>query len=405
MNRLHDPRRLLVHLNSLELGGTQINAVDLAVEVRRHGFESVLIGDRATIPADGPSVMDVAEARGIQVFPYDPVPSIVKRGRQLSAIADDRGLGMIHVYGSWGGGARPTYWGPSLFGRRPWLQTVYEMEVSPKLKRHMPMIVGTGYLIEELERRPGRTVLISPPVDTDSDRPDSGEASTFRAENALGGTLLVIVSRLDQSMKSLPISIAIEAMRDMGQDVTLVIVGAGDDAERLREFGKRVNEEVGRSAVRFMGAMADPRPAYAAADVVLGMGSSAARALSFGKPLVVQGEVGWSQLFDEGSAAALARSSYWSPIHVDQPVRMLQAALASVITDPHRRCQLGVFGRDFAIQRFGLPAMAAKLADFYHISAMSYTMRSWVADLPPEVAILTRKIRHRITGSGLRQSA
>lgn len=289
-----------------------------------------------------------------------------------------------------------------MLGRRPWLQTVYEMEVSPKLKRHMPMIVGTGYLIEELQDRPGRTILISPPVDTYSDRPDSRASAAFRAENGLPGTLLVIVSRLDKSMKSVPIGIAIDAMRNVGGDVNLVIVGSGDNTDQLRALGARVNEDIGRSVVRFVGAMADPRPAYAAADVVLGMGGSAARALSFGKPLVVQGEAGWSQLFDEKTAPALARSSYWSAMQVDDAVQMLNAALAPVLADQQRRSELGAFGREFAIARFGLPAMAAKLASFYRVSAKSYTVRSWIADLPPEAAILAQKIQRqtrRITGS------
>ncbi|MFB7891638.1 hypothetical protein ACFC1I_05520 [Microbacterium sp. NPDC056044] len=389
---------MLVHLNSLELGGTQINAVDLAVQVRENGIESVLVGARDTLP-EGPSLLDIARDRGIGIELYDPEASILARGRQLTGLARRHRADLVHVYGSWGGGARPTYWGFSRFGRRPWVQTVYEMEVSPKIKLQMPLIVGTGYLVDDMRTRPGRTILISPPVDTDADRPDAAAAAAFRSEHDIDGTLLVIVSRLDASMKAMPIGVAIESMRDLASDATLAIVGAGDDASRLRAIGAQVNESVGREAVRFIGPMANPRPAYAAADIMLGMGGSAARSLSFAKPLVVQGEAGWSQLFEESTAPSLARNSYWSPDPDPSPRARLTGILQPLIADQAWRSELGAFGRRFAIERFGLTAMAAKLAGFYRESATSYDLRKWSADLPPEVAILARKVGRR---AGLR---
>jgi glycosyltransferase involved in cell wall biosynthesis len=388
--RVMDISRVLVHLNSLELGGTQINAVDLAVQVRRYGIQSILVGARDTLPA-GPSLLDIAEERGIGVELYNPETSILARGHQLTNIATKHDAGLVHVYGSWGGGARPTYWGYARFGRHPWMQTVYEMEVSPKIKKQMPLIVGTGYLIDELRDRPGRTTLISPPVDTDMDRPDPASGEEFRAVHGLDGLLLVIVSRLDASMKALPVAVAIEAMRTLAQDATLVIVGTGDEAGRLHALGAKVNEAVGRLAVRFVGPMANPRPAYAAADVMLAMGSSAARSLSFGKPLIVQGEAGWSQLFEESTADALARFSYWSPEHVERPAERLVRLICPLLTDRKRRDQLGALGRRFAIQRFGLDMMASRLAEFYRDAATSYDLRRWLADVPPEIAILARK--------------
>lgn len=383
--------RVLVHLNSLELGGTQINAVDFAAAAREHGVESVLVGDRTTVP-EGPSLLDIAHRRGLDVEQYVPRDSVLGRGKQLTEMAERHRVDLVHVYGSWGGAARPTYWGYARFGRRPWLQTVYEMEVSPKVKRHMPLIVGTGYLIEELRDRPAPTVLISPPVDTAADRPDPVAAAGFRAKYDLEGLLVVIVSRLDASMKSLPVSIAIEAMRELADDCTLVIVGTGDDAERLHALGADVNRSVERDAVRFVGPLSDPRSAYAAADVMLGMGGSAARSLAFGAPLVVQGEAGWSQLFEPATAEALMRHSYWSAESVPDPVTRLTSILRRVLADADLRGRLGGRGRDFAEERFSLDAMTRQLVDFYRASVAVRGLLGWAADLPPELAVLGRKV-------------
>jgi hypothetical protein len=54
--------KVLVQLNSLALGGSQINAVDLAAATAEHGYDCVLVGPKGSRP-DGPSLVDVAGER------------------------------------------------------------------------------------------------------------------------------------------------------------------------------------------------------------------------------------------------------------------------------------------------------------------------------------------------------
>lgn len=392
--------RVLVHLNSLELGGTQLNAVDFAVAARAHGVESILLGERGTL-TPSPNLVDYAGERGVAVEVYEPVGGMRGHATQLADLVERLRVDLIHVYGMWGA-ARPVFWGPARFGRTPWVQTVYEMSVTPVVLRHMPLIVGTGYLLDEHADRPGRTVLVSPPVDLGRDSPTAVGLPDLRREADLGaGPLLTIVSRLDSNMKAFSIGVAIDAMGRLGATgATLVIVGGGDAEDALRERAGRVNAALGRDAVRMLGPMIDPRPAYAAADVMLGMGGSAARSLAFGKPLVVQGEAGWSQTFDPASADALARSSYWSPDAIDDPVGALEGAVSALLADPARRSELGAFGRDFAVTRFGLPAMTERLCDVYETAARSYGVADWLADVPREGRRLAEKIGRVVTRSG-----
>ncbi|UUT34482.1 glycosyltransferase family 4 protein [Microbacterium elymi] len=393
--------RILVHLNSLELGGTQINAVDFAHELRARGYESVLVGDRRSA-GPGPSLYDYACTRDVRIEAYEPEPGMAAHARQLKRMAEALGVDLIHVYGMWGA-ARPTYWGPSRFGRLPWVQTVYEMSVTPVVHRHMPLVVGTGYLVDELAARPGRTILVSPPVDLTADSPEGAEGDGFRTTHELGdGVLMGIVSRLDSRMKAVSIGVAIEAMRDLASTgATLFVVGGGDAESALRAQAGAVNEAVGRQVVRLLGPSSDPRPAYSAADIMLGMGGSAARALAFGKPLIVQGEAGWSELFEPGTANALARSSYWSPDRPADPVGDLVRIAAPLIVDDSQRRELGRFGREFAVERFGLDAMSDRMAEFYAAAVGSYRRREWILDLPREGRRLLEKIGRLLRG-GLR---
>ncbi|GEP47150.1 glycosyltransferase family 4 protein [Microbacterium saccharophilum] len=384
--------RVLVHLNSLELGGTQLNAVDFAVAARAHGVESILVGAQDTL-ASSPNLLDYAAPAGVEVEVYEPAVGMRGHAAQLAALAERLRVDLIHVYGMWGA-ARAVFWGPARFGRIPWVQTVYEMSVTPVVLRHMPLMVGTGYLLDEQADRPGGTVLISPPVDLDRDSPAAAGLTDLRQEARLGaGPLIGIVSRLDSNMKAFSIGVAIDAMAGLGETgATLFIVGGGDAAEELQARARRVNDILGRDGVRLLGPMSDPRPAYAAADIMLGMGGSAARSLAFGKPLVVQGEAGWSQRFEPASADALARSSYWSPDRVADPVGDLEAAIRVLLADPARRAELGTFGRQFASSRFGLPAMTERLCTFYRAALQSYGPAEWLADVPREGRRLVEKI-------------
>lgn len=389
--------RVLAHLNSLELGGTQLNAVDFARALRSHGIETVLVGSRGDLPP-GPSLLDHARRHGVDVRVYDAAPSLPTHARQLASLARQHRADLVHAYGMWGA-ARAVYWGPSLLGRRPWVHTVYEMSVADVVHRHVPLVVGTGYLVDELAERPGATVLVSPPVDLLEDRPDAPGAVEFRALH--GGdaeVLLVVVSRLEHGMKAPAVAAAIEAMRRLARHgADLVVVGDGDAAPELRASAAAVNAEVGRDAVRLVGALADPRPAYAAADVVLGMGGSAARALAFGRPLVVQGEAGFARLFDEDSAAQMARNSYWSPEIVVDPAAALVRELLPLLDDAARRVRLGTFGRAFAQERFGLEAMAARLAGVYRAAlGRDYGPRQWCQDLPAELGRLGGSVVRRL---------
>ena len=389
--------RVLVHLNSLELGGSQINAVDFARALGDRGIESILVGERDTI-VGRPSLLDYAEQQGVRITVYDSAAGLMPHAKQLRRMADGLRVDLVHAYGMWGA-ARNVYWGPATFGRLPWVHTVYEMSVTDIVHSHVPLVVGTEYLVEELVDRPAPTVLISPPVDLAADFPqgDPGPES-FREEHRLGGgVLLGIVSRLERQLKGTAIGVTIDAMQDLASTgATLFIVGDGDARAVLQAKADAVNDAAGRQAVRMLGALADPRPAYLAADIVVGMGGSAARALAFGKPLIVHGEEGWSRLFEPDSSRSLARSSFWSPERPADPVSDFVRIARPLIADEARRQALGAFGREFARERFGLDVMSDRLARFYADAIGSYGAREWFLDLPHEWRRLVKKVVRRL---------
>lgn len=386
------PRRVLVQVIGYTLGGLQANAVDLAWATRELGYESVLIAPGDTVPA-GPSLQDLADSRGVRLEPYDRPTSILNGARSLARLANRHGADIVHAYSGWS--FRAAFWGPCLLGRRPLVMTNYEMAAMPGTYRAANLIVGTGYLRDELEARQRRVDLISPPVDLDRDDAGVVDAAGFLARWELNPERrrAVVVSRLDEDMKSLSIEVMMRAVGRLDRaDLDLVIVGDGDAGTRLRAVGRAINASAGRPVITFTGSMADPRPAYSSADIVLGMGSSAARGLAFGKPLIVVGENGLSAIFGPSTAAALYRNSFWSDDAPADPIAELAAALNAMFDRQPAWADLGAFGRAFAEENFGLRAMAVKLAAVYRDAEASYGAKAWGSELGLEFAAARRHL-------------
>ena len=305
---------------------------------------------------------------------------------------------LVHVYSQTA--VRGAYLGPCRFAKRPLVITTYEMQVPEVLLGEPPLIVGTRYQFEELADRPGPVHLISPPVDTESDsRAAIPDTSQFRDRLGVGAgeILLVWVGRLSSTMKQPAVESLIRAVELIGRDdVTAVIVGTGDVADELERLGEEVNRRTGRRSVQFTGSLADPREAYAAADIGIGMGSSAGRALSFGSPLVAVGEAGWSRRFDQESALDLFRSSFWSSEHVPDGPGRLVSELEPLIEDAGLRRDLGAYGRRFAEEHFGLAAMARKQAAIYKAAADDYRFAAWARDLDLEALALRELALRRV---------
>lgn len=405
--------KVLVALNSLELGGTQINAIELAGAVKAYGVESILVAPRHTMPSDGPNVLSLARDLGLPIELLDLPGRTLGDARGLRAAAISEGVDLVHAYGT--GTAPAAFWGPCRLGRIPLVMTVYEMWTDPRLYRSGALIVGTGYQRDELVGKRKNVSLVSPPVDLERESPTAVDPSEFVAGLRLdpGATTLVVVSRLVDTapVKTRGIALAMEAVERLVDVPTqLVVVGTGPAEGRLSEQAERVNQRLGRRAVVMAGPLADPRPAYSAADVVIGMGGSAARGLAHGKLVVVTGENGWFKLFSPDTSAELFSQSFWSEEVQEDPAAELATTLLQFARGRLPRGELEAYSRRFAEENFGLDAMAKRLSEAYAASAGAITTAGWLRDLRREAGRTTETQRRRLMDrharlSGLRARA
>ena len=354
--------RIVVFPNSLGLGGSQINAIDLGAEMVRRGH-------RVTVFAPPGPLRERVLAQGMDHVAAParprvrPSPSVV---RELRAVVRATGADLVHAY----------EWPPILeafYGCRvpsglPVVGTVMSMGVAPFIPAPVPLVVGTEQIAETERRRRDIVHVIEPPVDLLAN--DPAETSPPDREQALGTdpeVLVVVVSRLAHQLKLEGLLGAIRAMGRLAEEasVHLAVVGDGPARVQVEQEAARVNGAAGRPVVTMVGEVADPRPWYAAADVALGMGSSALRAMAFEKPLVVQGELGFWRLLTPQTLSGFLHTGWYGIGSGGDGSPALEGLLRELVASPETRRELGRFARTVVEERFSLTRAADLQEEIY----------------------------------------
>lgn len=369
--------RILVYPHDLNMGGSQTNAIELAAAVTELGHECIVYGRRGSLCAR------VAEL-GLE-FIEAPEPGrrpSLRIASDLRRLVRERGIDVVHGY-EWPPGLEAV---AAVEGEADAAAvcTVMSMAVAPFLPRSMPLVVGTQQIsaVEQARGR-SRVHLIEPPVDLDHDgHVSEAEVARFRARWGLGDLPVVaVVSRLVPELKAEGIRTAIDVVErlDGTTPFQLLIVGDGRARAAMEAAGAQVDERLGRPAVVFTGELADPRAAYAAADVMLGMGGSALRSLAFGKPLIVQGERGYFRTLCEDSVDAF-RWQGWYGVGEGEAAgaAALAGELEPLLSDAQLRADLGAFGRR-VVEEFSLETAAKRQLAIYRdaFATRAQQKRQW----------------------------
>lgn len=347
--------------HDLGIGGSQINAIDLAAIYAQDGHDVSVYG------IEGPLVSYIEE-KGLPFLAarqlrYRPAPSRIV---QLASIARERRVDVIHSY-EWPP-CLDAYFGAHLAVGVPLVCTVLSMEVSSLVPPSVPLIMGTEQLGAEAGRRRSDVRVLEPPINIEADHPGI-DGRPFRVQHSVSDDELLIatVSRLSIELKLAAIVDVIDAVEILAprNPVRLIVVGDGDARTQLEARAAAANARLGRAAVSLVGALADPRPAYAAADVVVGMGSSALRAMAIGKPLVVQGEGGFSLPLSPDTLATFLWQGFWGVGDGRSGSDRLAGHLESLVTDAALRMKLGEYGRRTVVERFSLRRAADIMEKVY----------------------------------------
>ena len=381
--------KLLVFPHHLEIGGSQTNAIDLATKSRDDFGHEVVF---AATPGPAAEVLDQRRFRLIELpRPRSmPSPTLIREfGRACRREDPD----LVHAYEDQQ--IFDAFYGAHVAQSVPMMGTVMSMAVHRMLPRSIPLTYGTKALADAAAlRQPAPVWLLEPPVNTDTDHPGAVDPGPFVAEWGLDDEAVnvVAVSRLISWLKGEGLframdAVAAVARRRGGPAVRLVMVGGGPLLGRLAQRAAEVNTEAGRRLVVVTGPMLDPRPAYAAADIVLGMGGSILRGMAFAKPALVVGEGGFSAVYGPDTEAYFHQEGLYG-FGRGGPAD-LAAQLAGLVDDPQQRQALAAFAHRSVVERYGLSASAAALDGMYR-AAVARRTRPSVKAVDGSAAIFRR---------------
>ncbi len=356
--------RVMVMPHDMQLGGSSINALDLARTVRDLGHDVWVMARQGPLTAR-------ARAYGLPLIhsPEDmrmrPSPATVRAVR--AAVRRHR-IDVVHPYEYWS--TLEAYLGAS---GAAVIGSILSMGHLPPYIPSVPLILGYGDLYDEVRATRRHAYLLEPPIDTAHDRadaPDLGLAE-FRAEYDLpaGPPTVAIVSRLANNMKRESVERTIDAVAALDASVSgirAVVVGGGSAERDLRVRADKVNAALGRRAIVMTGPLDDPRAAYAAADVVCGMGSSILRGMAFEVPGIVVGERGFTEPVRPETIPVFDRLGFYGVgSGLDPAADELPELLGELFADADGRARLATWSRDMVRERVSLDRLAPLLVSHY----------------------------------------
>jgi glycosyltransferase involved in cell wall biosynthesis len=348
----------------MEIGGSQLNAIEIGEAVQALGHSVLLVAEDGrlspTAEKAGLEHIRVSERRGR--------PSL-RVMRLLDTLVQERGIDVVHGY-EWPP-VLDAWLGPHLLHQTPIVATVMSAVVAPFIPRSIPLVVGVEKLRQECQADGfGVVTLLEPPVNIHANSPLFVQGDFRRVYGIDPDTILVaVVCRLARELKLEGLLTACRVVGKLaaeGKDVQLVIVGDGPVRAEVEAEAALANGHSGhRKAIIMTGELEDPRPAYASADITLGMGGSALRAMAFGKPLIVQGESGFWKLCSEASVSSFLDEGWYGLGDGRGGDAALRAALEPLLQSRDSRAKLGDFGRKLVVDRFSLEHAAEVQLNLY----------------------------------------
>lgn len=358
-------KNILMLLMKLDIGGAETHVVELSKELVKRGYNVV-------IASNGGVYTKELESVGIKhyIVPLqnkNPA-NVIKSYKLIKEIIEKEKIDIVHSH------ARiPSFIAGKLHNKMkfPFVTTAHWVFTT---KYGLKYITDWGeetiavsedikkYLMDNYKIPEDKITVTINGIDTDKFSPDT-DGSRVRTEFGLDGSenLIVYVSRMDKD-RSLVAHMLTQALPKLDRvidNLSLLIVGGGNDFDALSEEAERVNGELGRKAVILAGARTEINEFVANAKLFVGVSRAALEAMAAAKPTIIAGNEGYIGLFDENKAE-LAYSTNFCCRGCEMPS---EEVLAQDIgnffgmweDDKKRLCE---FSRDYVKENYSVKKMA-----------------------------------------------
>jgi len=365
--------RVAFLVDSLQLGGTELNAVRLAERLDRDRIDLHI----AHIHPEGP-LLARYRAAGLQTASFSFrgffTGSYGRAVWYFTRYLRHRKIDVLHTHDIYSNvfgiaAARLARVRGLLASRRWWQSELHPLLIrlnvlSSRLAGHVvcnaPSIAAQA--ATEYGMRPGRVHYIPNFVEADAfEEPDSKERQELRAAMGVpaGAMLLGVVARLAPVKNQILLIRALPAVLAKHPNLFTVFVGDGSEREALNEAVRNLGLS---DRVRFPGLLPNRPNIHSCFDVSVLTSTSEAspnallEAMAAGVPVVATRVGGIPDLVLEGQTGILVPPA-------DPAV--LATELAALLDDPQRRKAYGLEGRARALSEFSEGTVIPNLANLY----------------------------------------
>lgn len=177
---------------------------------------------------------------------------------------------------------------------------------------------------------------------------------------------LVYISRIDTD-RSAPAFLLVERAAALAadfRDLDIIIVGDGNDLDRLRAEAERANALAGRNVVVLTGARSDVNKFCAAADVFVGVSRSALEAMSCKVPVILAGNQGYLGIFGKDVLDDAVNTNFCCRGAAEASADALEKDVRALLTmSGEERRAVGEYGQKIVAERYSAERMARDYLD------------------------------------------
>jgi polysaccharide pyruvyl transferase CsaB len=297
--------KILMTLMGLEIGGAETHVVELSKALKKMGHD-------ITVASNGGVYTKELEDFGIShiklpLHQKNP-KSVLKSYFGLKKLCREQNFDIVHAH------ARIPAFICGLLARRFDFRFVttahWVFKITPLWKRianwgERTIAVSDDikqYLIDNYGLYPDNISVTINGIDSEK---FSKNTDTSDVEKEFGISRddynIVYISRIDED-RSAVAYLAASAMPELikiNPRARLIIVGGGNDFDRLSEHVSKINSELGDGVIKMTGGRTDINKFVALSDAFVGVSRSALEAMAAGVPVVIAGNEGYIGIFKE----------------------------------------------------------------------------------------------------------
>ena len=226
------------------------------------------------------------------------------------------------------------------------------------------------YMVDEYGYRRDKIHVTINGIDTEKFSPNTS-ANSIIQKHGLDPThrRIVYMSRLDSDRADPAFRLVNIAPRlaEKYPETDLIIVGGGNELERIRALATDANAQIGREYVTVTGGVSNTNEYCAAADVFVGVSRSALEAMAAEKPVIVAGNQGSIGIFDETKVQVGVNTNFCCRGCPVADEESLFSDISILLDAPQEYLsEMGKFNRRLILERYTSRRMAEDYVSMYN---------------------------------------